>query len=102
MPPPAFLRIKGGDDLANEPVLASAVERLEHDQERLATLSPESLLELGELTAQLLEPIPRSVRVPVEARSRPSVDRFEVRSGARDHAKEFRDGQLGHGATAAR
>ena len=48
---PRPLRVEGGPDLANQAVLAAPIQCLEHDEQRLAGLGPQLLLEVGELVA---------------------------------------------------
>ncbi len=65
---PGALRVERADHLPDEPILAAGVERLEDDQQGLARLRPEALLEFGELLEELLEPILRGRLVAIEAR----------------------------------
>ena len=94
------LRVEGGHHLADQAVLAARVERLEHDQQRLALLGPQLLLERSELVAQLLEARARRILVAVEARRAPRVDRRKVGPRSRRDAKELAEGHGGF--TAAR
>ena len=92
---PRALRVEGGHDLADQTVLAATVERLEHDEQRLAGLGPQPLLELGELVAQLVDASLRRRLVALEPGRAARVDCGEVGPRAGRDAEQVAEAHNG-------
>ena len=92
---PRPLRVEGGPDLADQAVLAAPVQGLEHDEQRLAGLGPQPLLEVGELVAQLLHAGLRRGLVPVEAGRAARIDGSEVGPSSRRDPQQIAEAHAG-------